>query len=128
MLKGKVTHSDKSLEAGLQHSNFVSGTGSANKRKMLSQKDENDNDKDDKDTELELGGGSETEQYQLSEAAEVFIETVLSQNWTVQPGRYTLLTAGCLTHRWIKCLKLDPVILSLLDYYFGKCLLSRPSC
>lgn len=63
MVKGEVTCSDKNVQAGSQHNDFIFGTGSTNKKKRVALEDESDNEQEeeDEDTELELGS-SVTEQ------------------------------------------------------------------
>ena len=67
----KVTCSDNNSQAGSQSSNIVSGNGPAKKRKRTS---EDESESEDKDEEF---NDTETKLYQLSEAAEAFIETIL---------------------------------------------------
>ena len=70
----EVTHSDENLQAGSQSSNVVSGNGPTKKRKKNI---EDESKSEDEDEELELGD-TDTELYQLSEAAGAFIETTFA--------------------------------------------------
>ena len=108
-LKGEATQSGRDSHAGSQNSDLVPGNGPAKKRKRTDLDDGSDADDDDEDGESELGD-TETELYQLSEAAGAFIETTFKSKLDNATRKARATKYGMPDSRWLKCPKLDPVI------------------
>ena len=103
----EVTRSDTSnSRAGSQGSDTVSGKGPAKKRKRSS---EDDSESEEEDEDLEPGD-TDTELYQLSEAAGAFIETTFKSKLDNATRKARATKYGVPESRWLKCPKLDPVI------------------
>ena len=103
----EVTRSDTSnSQAGSQGSDTVSGNGPAKKRKRSS---EDDSESEEEDEDLEPGD-TDTELYQLSEAAGAFIETTFKSKLDNATRKARATKYGVPESRWLKCPKLDPVI------------------
>ena len=99
----EVTRSDTS---NLQGSDTVSGNGPAKKRKRSSE-DDNESEEEDKDLKP---GDTDTELYQLSEAAGAFIEMTFKSKLDNATSKASATKYGVPESMWLKCPKLDPVI------------------
>ena len=102
----EVTRSDNNLQAGSQSSDMVSGNGPAKKRKKTS---EDERESEDEDEEFDAGD-TETELYQLLEAAGAFIEMTFKSKLDNTTRKARATKYGVPESRWLKFSKLDPVI------------------
>ena len=102
----EVTCSDNNSQADSQSSDIVSGNGPTKKRKRTS---EDEIESEDEDEEFDAGD-TETELYQLSEAAGAFIETTFKSKLDNATRKACAMKYGVPESRWLKCPKLDPVI------------------
>ena len=102
----KVTRSGNNSQASSQSSDIVSGNGPTKKRKRTL---EDESESEDEDEEFDAGD-TETELYQLSEAAGAFIETTFKSKLDNATRKARATKYGVPESRWLKCPKLDPVI------------------